>query len=74
MTTNQKNQCAHRPCRCLVQSGDKYCGQACKEAGSNEVEIACQVRPRILSAYRMNNRKRPEMWRLISDWPGRLAT
>jgi hypothetical protein len=25
-----------------VQSGDKYCGQACKDAGSKDVEIACQ--------------------------------
>jgi hypothetical protein len=42
MTTNQKNKCAHLPCRCPVQSGNEYCGQACKEAGSKEVEIACQ--------------------------------
>jgi hypothetical protein len=41
-TTSEKNRCAHLPCRCIVQSGDKYCGQACKEAGSKEVEIACQ--------------------------------
>jgi hypothetical protein len=42
MTTNQKNKCAHLPCRGPVQSGNEYCGQACKEAGSKEVEIACQ--------------------------------
>jgi len=42
MTTNEQVKCAHLPCRCLVQSGDKYCSQACKEAGSQEVEIGCQ--------------------------------
>jgi hypothetical protein len=42
MMTDRQNKCAHLPCRCLVQSGDKYCGQACKDAGSEEVEIACQ--------------------------------
>ena len=42
MTTNEQNKCAHLPCRCSVPPGDKYCGQACKEAGSKEVEIACQ--------------------------------
>jgi hypothetical protein len=26
----------------LVQPGEEYCGQACKEAGTKEVEIACQ--------------------------------
>jgi hypothetical protein len=42
MTTSEKGKCAHLPCLCLVQSSDKYCGEACKEAGSKEVEIACQ--------------------------------
>ena len=42
MTTNEQNKCAHLPCRCLVQAGDKYCSQACKEAGSEDVDIACQ--------------------------------
>ena len=41
MTKNEK-KCAHLPCLCSVASGDKFCGQACKEAGSKEVEIACQ--------------------------------
>jgi hypothetical protein len=26
----------------MTQPGEKFCGQACKEAGSGEVEIACQ--------------------------------
>ena len=42
MTTNEPNKCAHLPCKGMVQVGDKYCGQACKDAGPNEVEIACQ--------------------------------
>jgi hypothetical protein len=42
MTTNEQVKCGHLPCRCLVQAADKYCGQACKEAGTKEVEIACQ--------------------------------
>jgi len=42
MTTNEQNKCAHLPCKCSVQSGDKYCGQVCKDAGSKEVEVACQ--------------------------------
>lgn len=42
MTTNERVKCGHLPCRCLVEAGDKYCGQPCKEAGSKEVEIACQ--------------------------------
>jgi len=42
MTTTGQNKCAHLPCRCTAQANDKYCGQACKEAGSKEVEIACQ--------------------------------
>lgn len=32
-------KCAHVPCTC--QADQKYCSQLCKEAGSNEVEIAC---------------------------------
>ena len=42
MTTIEKTKCGHLPCQCSVQSSDKYCGQACKDAGSKEVEIACQ--------------------------------
>jgi hypothetical protein len=42
MSTNQEKRCAHIPCQCAVPTGEKYCGQACEEAGSEEVEIACQ--------------------------------
>jgi hypothetical protein len=36
--TDQK-KCAHIPCTCKVT--EKYCSQACKDAGSSETEIAC---------------------------------
>jgi len=42
MPTNDEKKCAHLPCRCTVKPGEKYCGQFCKEAGSEDVEIACQ--------------------------------
>jgi hypothetical protein len=42
ITTTAQTKCAHLPCRCYLQPGEKYCGQARKEAGSKEVEIACQ--------------------------------
>lgn len=42
MMTTEQNKCAHLPCRCLAQAGDEYCSQACQDAGSSEVEIACQ--------------------------------
>jgi len=41
MTTNEQNKCAHVPCSCTAQAGDKYCGETCREAGAEEVEIAC---------------------------------
>ena len=40
---NQKTKiCAHIPCLCVVTNGDEYCGEACRDAGSEDVEIACQ--------------------------------
>lgn len=42
MKTAPQTKCAHLPCKCVAPPGEKYCGQACKEAGSKEVEIACQ--------------------------------
>jgi hypothetical protein len=41
MTTIEQTKCAHLPCKCVAPAGAEYCGQACKEAGSGEVEIAC---------------------------------
>jgi hypothetical protein len=42
MSKNEPQTCAHLPCRCVVPAGEKYCGQSCEEAGSEEVEIACE--------------------------------
>jgi hypothetical protein len=42
MTTTEQTNCAHLPCRCLAPAGETYCGLACKQAGSSEMEIACQ--------------------------------
>ena len=39
---NNKTKCAHIPCRCDVQPGEEYCGEVCRDAGSEDVEIACQ--------------------------------
>jgi hypothetical protein len=36
MTTTGETKCAYLSCRCWAQPGDKYCGQACKEAGSSK--------------------------------------
>jgi hypothetical protein len=40
MTQEDGEKCAHVPCTCTAN--DKYCSQACKDAGSEETEIACQ--------------------------------
>ncbi len=37
----EERQCAHEPCLCKVAEGEKYCSDYCKNAGSEEVEIAC---------------------------------
>jgi len=42
MLTNEPKTCAHIPCRCVVPAGRQYCGQWCEEAGSEDVEIACE--------------------------------
>lgn len=41
MNYPEQNTCAHIPCSCLVSPGERYCSDACEEAGSEEVEIAC---------------------------------
>jgi hypothetical protein len=35
-------KCAHIPCNCDAAPGQQYCGDACRDAGNEEVEIACQ--------------------------------
>ncbi len=42
MANQQTKKCAHLPCRCQVPAGQKYCGDACRDAGGEDVEIACQ--------------------------------
>ena len=41
MTIDSKKKCKHIPCLCEVPAGEDYCGQRCKNAGNEEVEIAC---------------------------------
>jgi len=40
--TMDQKKCAHEPCACDVAAGEKFCSDWCKEAGSEEVEIACE--------------------------------
>ena len=42
MENQEKSKCAHIPCVCDVVPGQEYCGEACRDAGSEDVEIACQ--------------------------------
>jgi hypothetical protein len=42
MKNQTTRKCAHIPCLCDVPNGQKYCGDACRDAGSEDVEIACQ--------------------------------
>ena len=42
MANKKTKKCAHIPCLCDVPPGEEYCGEACRDAGSTDVEIACQ--------------------------------
>jgi hypothetical protein len=42
MANKKTKKCAHIPCLCDVLPGEEYCGEACRDAGSDDVEIACQ--------------------------------
>jgi len=42
MKDQKARKCAHIPCLCEVADGEEYCGNACRDAGSEDVEIACQ--------------------------------
>jgi hypothetical protein len=42
MANQEKTKCAHMPCLCGVARGQEYCSEACRDAGSEDVEIACQ--------------------------------
>ena len=42
MANKNTKKCAHIPCLCDVAPGQEYCGEACRDAGSEAVDIACQ--------------------------------
>ena len=42
LRTMMRKKCAHIPCRCEIPHEQEYCGQACRDASREEVEIACQ--------------------------------
>ena len=42
MANHKTTKCAHIPCLCDVSDGEEYCGEVCRDAGSEDVEIACQ--------------------------------
>ena len=42
MANEEEQICAHDPCACTVSEGEKYCSDYCRNAGSEEVEIACE--------------------------------
>jgi len=42
MNYPEQNTCAHIPCNCVVKPGEKYCSDSCRDAGEDEVEIACE--------------------------------
>lgn len=44
MPDQEANLCAHEPCQCTVAKGEKYCSDWCRDAGADEVEIACECK------------------------------
>jgi len=42
MANKKMKKWAHIPCLCDVAGGEEYCGETCRDAGSADVEIACQ--------------------------------
>ena len=42
MANQKSKKCAHIPCLCGVSGEEEYCGEACRDAGGEDVEIACQ--------------------------------
>ena len=41
MADEKQKTCAHEPCLCMVEAHEKFCGDFCRDAGADEVEIAC---------------------------------
>jgi hypothetical protein len=42
MANQTTKKCAHVPCLCDVPKGEEYCGESCRDGGSEHLEIACQ--------------------------------
>jgi hypothetical protein len=42
MANRERTKCAHMPCLCDVSPGEEYCSDVCQDAGSEDVEVACQ--------------------------------
>jgi hypothetical protein len=42
MANQTAKRCAHMPCLCEAPPGEEYCGNMCREAGNDNVAIACQ--------------------------------
>ena len=42
MANPEARKCAHLPCLCDVPRGIEYCSDSCRDAGIDDVEIACQ--------------------------------
>jgi len=42
MANQRTKKCAHITCLCDVPHWEEYCGEACRDAGRDDVEIACQ--------------------------------
>jgi len=42
MANQTAKKCAHLPRLCEVSKSEEYCGESCRDAGSEELEIACQ--------------------------------
>ena len=49
MANQQTKKCAHLPCLCDVRDGEEYCGETCRDAGSEDSRVnatICHVRSR----------------------------
>ncbi len=42
LPNTKTKMCAHITCLCTPRDGDEYCGEICRAAGRDNVEIACQ--------------------------------
>ena len=42
MANQETRKCAHIPCLCDVPRGIEYCSDSCRDAGIDDIEIACQ--------------------------------